>query len=92
MKNHRGLHGECRLVANVDRADTCGRSGDEWVPQPGYRLMGTHPALHERLLTIAEVAEYLGVPVGTLYQWRHKRTGPTGDSGWPPCSLPPSGG
>jgi excisionase family DNA binding protein len=40
--------------------------------------MGTHAMLPERLLTIAEVADYLGVPVGTLYQWRHKRTGPKG--------------
>jgi excisionase family DNA binding protein len=40
--------------------------------------MGTHPTLPERLLTIAEVADYLGVPVGTMYQWRHKRTGPKG--------------
>jgi excisionase family DNA binding protein len=40
--------------------------------------MGTHPAQLERLLTIAEVSDYLGVPVGTLYQWRHKQTGPKG--------------
>lgn len=31
----------------------------------------------ERLLSVEEVAEYLGVPVNTLYQWRHKGTGPT---------------
>lgn len=31
----------------------------------------------ERLMTVEEVAEYLGVPVNTLYQWRHKGTGPT---------------
>jgi excisionase family DNA binding protein len=29
-----------------------------------------------RLLTIEEVAEYLQVPVQTLYHWRYKRTGP----------------
>lgn len=78
MKNHRGLHGE-RLVDNADPADTYGRSDDEWdPPRPAGRLMGTHPALRERLLTIAEVADFLGVPVGTVYQWRHKRTGPKG--------------
>jgi excisionase family DNA binding protein len=28
------------------------------------------------LLTVPEVAEMLAVPVGTLYAWRHKGTGP----------------
>lgn len=31
----------------------------------------------ERLMTVDEVADYLSVPVNTLYQWRHKGTGPT---------------
>lgn len=31
----------------------------------------------EKLLSVDEVADYLGVPVNTLYQWRHKGTGPT---------------
>lgn len=30
----------------------------------------------ERLWTVEEVAKFLGVPVATLYQWRHHRTGP----------------
>lgn len=30
----------------------------------------------ERLLTADEVAEFLGIPVATLYQWRHKGCGP----------------
>lgn len=29
-----------------------------------------------QLITIDEVAEYLQIPVATLYQWRHKGTGP----------------
>ena len=29
-----------------------------------------------QLLTIDEVAEYLQIPVATLYQWRHKGMGP----------------
>ncbi|MFJ2770064.1 MULTISPECIES: helix-turn-helix domain-containing protein [Streptomyces] len=29
------------------------------------------------LATPEEVAVYLGVPVKTLYQWRHRRIGPT---------------
>ncbi|MFC7547165.1 helix-turn-helix domain-containing protein [Plantactinospora sp. GCM10030261] len=28
------------------------------------------------LWSIAETAAYLRVPVGTLYQWRHRRKGP----------------
>ena len=31
-----------------------------------------------RLLSVDEVAEVLGVPVKTLYQWRHKGVGPLG--------------
>ena len=30
----------------------------------------------ERLLSVDEVAEFLGIPVATLYQWRHKGCGP----------------
>jgi excisionase family DNA binding protein len=30
----------------------------------------------DKLLTVDDVAEYLGVPVNTLFQWRHKGTGP----------------
>ncbi|MFG2455433.1 helix-turn-helix transcriptional regulator [Streptomyces sp. NPDC048512] len=32
--------------------------------------------LPERYLSPADVAELLGVPVETLYQWRRKRSGP----------------
>lgn len=32
----------------------------------------------EKLLTLAEVAELLSVPVGTLYSWRHRGEGPRG--------------
>jgi excisionase family DNA binding protein len=30
----------------------------------------------ERLFTVEEVAEWLGVPVGTIYAWRYRSTGP----------------
>jgi excisionase family DNA binding protein len=30
----------------------------------------------DRLWTVEDVAAYLGVPVATLYGWRHRRTGP----------------
>ena len=32
----------------------------------------------ESLWTIKEVAAFLRVPVGTIYQWRHRRCGPPG--------------
>ena len=32
----------------------------------------------QRLWTVRDVAEYLGVPVGTLYDWRCKGYGPPG--------------
>ncbi len=30
------------------------------------------------LLTVKDLAEYLEVPVGTVYAWRHRRQGPPG--------------
>ena len=32
----------------------------------------------EKLLTLAEVADLLSVPIGTLYSWRHRGEGPRG--------------
>lgn len=32
----------------------------------------------EKLWTVTEVAEFLRVPVATLYGWRHQRVGPPG--------------
>lgn len=34
--------------------------------------------LPSRYLTPADLAELLGVPVSTVYQWRYQRTGPQG--------------
>ncbi len=30
----------------------------------------------EELWSIHRTSAFLGIPVGTLYQWRHRRTGP----------------
>lgn len=32
--------------------------------------------LEEPLWSVEDTSDYLGVPVGTLYQWRHRRIGP----------------
>lgn len=32
----------------------------------------------DRLLSVQQLADYLGVPVATLYQWRWRREGPPG--------------
>lgn len=32
----------------------------------------------DQLLNVEQLANYLGVPVATLYQWRYRREGPPG--------------
>ncbi len=32
----------------------------------------------EQLLSVQDLADYLGVPVATVYAWRHRRLGPPG--------------
>ena len=32
----------------------------------------------DRLLSVKDLADYLGVPVATIYAWRHRREGPPG--------------
>lgn len=32
----------------------------------------------ERLMSAPEIAEYLGVPLATIYQWRSRQSGPRG--------------
>ncbi|GLY35242.1 hypothetical protein Amsp01_012660 [Amycolatopsis sp. NBRC 101858] len=34
--------------------------------------------MNSKLLSIDDVADYLGIPKNTLYQWRTKGYGPTG--------------
>jgi len=36
------------------------------------------PSTSDRLLSVAELADYLEVPVKTIYTWRHRNTGPKG--------------
>lgn len=39
-------------------------------------MTASRPIATDRLWTVEDVSTFLGVPVGTLYQWRHRRTGP----------------
>ena len=36
------------------------------------------PGSSERLMTLADLSELLGVPMSTLYAWRYRREGPAG--------------
>ncbi|TDB93880.1 DNA-binding protein [Micromonospora fluostatini] len=36
----------------------------------------TTPTAVPRLWSVTDVSAFLGIPVGTLYQWRHRRIGP----------------
>lgn len=38
----------------------------------------TKPSLDSRLLSTRQLADFLGVPVGTVYQWRYRGGGPPG--------------
>src|SRR6266542_417843 len=54
-----------------------GRKHSE-APDPGSgRLATQHPA-ENHLLSVAELAAYLGVPQATIYWWRSRGEGPPG--------------
>lgn len=46
-------------------------NGDEQAPP-----LSMVPAGYDPLLTIEEVSDWLGIPRGTLYQWRSRKQGP----------------
>jgi excisionase family DNA binding protein len=45
--------------------------------RPSERLVTSFDG-SERLMTLREVSQFLGVPVATLYRWRYRGEGPTG--------------
>jgi excisionase family DNA binding protein len=47
------------------------------VARPSRRPVGPIEG-SERLMTLLEVSQLLGVPVATLYSWRHRGDGPAG--------------
>ena len=46
------------------------------MPENNEGTLGHIAGRHEPLLAPEDVAAILGVPVGTLYQWRYQRKGP----------------
>lgn len=56
-------------------------AGHLWFRRLSHRSpFEDHPAERhsERLLSVEELADYLEVPVKTIYTWRHRNTGPKG--------------
>jgi excisionase family DNA binding protein len=51
----------------------------EVTPNTYCHLMANNaPPEHPRLLTVEQLSDLLQVPVGTIYQWRHRSYGPPG--------------
>jgi hypothetical protein len=41
----------------------------------------------DKLMSLTDVSEMLGIPVHTLYRWRYKGEGASRLSGWPACPV-----
>ena len=52
------------------------------------RIMVLYARIEDRLWSVQDVSEYLGIPVQTLYAWRSAATGPPGRLGRPPAPIP----
>jgi excisionase family DNA binding protein len=59
------------LASNDERTATAD------VTRPPERVVSPFTS-GERLMTLLEVSQLLGVPVATLYRWRNRGEGPTG--------------
>jgi hypothetical protein len=59
------------VASNDERTATVG------ITQPQEHLVRPFQD-SERLMTLLEVSQLLGVPVATLYGWRHRREGSAG--------------
>jgi excisionase family DNA binding protein len=80
----------CRRHSTRPRASRTSQIGAGWrhylggrsqVLEPGRDAWSSNPtksATPERLWSTAQLAEYLGVPVKTIHQWRYMQKGPRG--------------
>lgn len=59
------------LASNDERTATVG------LTRPQEHRVSPYQG-SERLMTLVEVSQLLGVPIATLYGWRHRGEGPTG--------------
>jgi predicted DNA-binding transcriptional regulator AlpA len=60
------------------------------ITRPPERRLGPIQGT-DRLMTMAEVSDLLGIPISTLYGWRHRGEGPAGYR-IGPCSISAGGG
>ena len=67
---HNDKEGFMPLASNNERNRDGGSRPSERLVRP---FQGS-----ERLMTLLEVSQLLGVPVATLYRWRHRGEGPSG--------------
>jgi len=68
---HNDWEGSMPLASNNERTATVKGT------RPSERLVSPFEG-SERLMTLLEVSQLLGVPVATLYRWRHRGEGPAG--------------
>jgi excisionase family DNA binding protein len=61
----------------LSKEDTVSRTTTVAEPRPTTRVTAGGDSA-ARLWTVADVADYLGVPVKTLYRWRNTGYGPVG--------------
>ena len=66
---HNDREGFLPPASNNERTATV----DETRPRVPRPIQGS-----ERLMTLLEISQLLGVPVATLYRWRQRGEGPTG--------------
>ena len=75
---HKPLLGRCRLGQFGAGRDRCGEARGAVAHLVGmsHHTITTADAGLERLLTVRELSDYLGIPVATLYDWRVDHRGP----------------
>jgi excisionase family DNA binding protein len=67
-----------RVALRVRQPYQTGTHSSGRAISPTRREQVMNQIADERLMTIADLSAMLGVPVDTLYGWRHRGEGPTG--------------
>ena len=66
------------MAAGQEQLPAQEAEGGPAIREKGHELTIENMERTDRLLTVDELAIYLGVPVATLYAWRYKQEGPPG--------------